>query len=255
MRFQTLGQKGNKTVLCIPGMFCTSESCLPFADLLKDEYYVILPTLDGHYRGSDPLVGGMEEAKKIVSYLQQEKIESLEMLHGTSMGAEIALAVAAICNIPVKHFFFDGGPFFKFPKVVKFTMFKKFEGLMKKCHGKTEEEALHDPFVKKLGGDDVEHFRGMVREFIQASEFVTKEDIKAVTEICYDCPLPSFKEETQKRFFFLFSKGEPAHMSKKRVHKNYPYAQYKDYPGNTHCGFQVSKPEQYAKFLKQVLKG
>lgn len=255
MKFETLGKKEDPALLLIHGMFCTAESCMPFANLLKNDYYIILPTLDGHYDGSDHLTDVTHEAKKIVSYLHKERIGSLELLQGTSMGAEVALAVAANCDLPIRHYFFDGGPFFDFPGWFKFIMFKKFQRIVKKCAGKTEDEILKDPLVRNLGGDNLESFRGMIGGFTQLANFMTKQNIKAITEICYNCQLPEFDPQVQRKFVFFFSKKEPAHMSQKRLKKKYPKAIYKEYPGNTHCGFQTTKPAAYAKYLRKVIAG
>lgn len=49
MKVRTLGKKENPAIVMIPGMFCTSEMSERTAEYLKDEFCMILPTLDGHH--------------------------------------------------------------------------------------------------------------------------------------------------------------------------------------------------------------
>ena len=258
MKFDVLGNKSNPAVLFIHGMFCNGDSVKYFAKYLQEDYYIILPTLSGHYEGSEDYISKEEEARRILHYLHEQGIEKLAMLQGTSMGAEVALEVARIADLPIEHYFFDGGPFFNFPKWFKAIMRKKFKGFLRICKGKTEEEAFQDlmknGFVKWLIGKDKESYKMMLSDFSAVCDSVTDTTICNVTETCYACKLPDFEEEIQRRFIFFFSEKEPAHMSKKRLMKKYKSAIYRDMPDMGHCGFQIGKPKEYAEYLKQIME-
>ena len=49
MKVKTLGSRKNPAILMIPGMFCTSDTPEKAARFLKKDYFIILPTLDGHH--------------------------------------------------------------------------------------------------------------------------------------------------------------------------------------------------------------
>ena len=72
MTFETLGSKSNPAVLLIHGMMCSSKECMPFGKELSDEYYVILPTLDGHGHDGTDLLTVDKEAEKIIKYHKEE---------------------------------------------------------------------------------------------------------------------------------------------------------------------------------------
>lgn len=253
MLFQTLGNPSNPPAVLIHGMFCNGDSCLPFAQPLSEHFYVILPTLDGHYAHSTPLGSVKSQAEQIVSYLHQQGISQLAMLQGTSMGAEVALATAAICDIPIQKCVFDGGPFFHFPKAFRSVMCQVFRNIVKKCQGKDADVLLADPFIRKLGGKKIESYRPMLSGFHDLAAYMDAKNLKAVTEICYNCILPDVTPDQERSFVFLFSQGEPARKSRRRLMKKYPNAVYQDFPGDGHCGFQTSDPEGYADYLRETM--
>lgn len=214
--------------------------------------YVILPTLDSRHPGSAPLRSAGQQAETLLDWLGREGIGSLALLHGTSMGAEIALAAAARAAVPITRCVFDGGPFFRFPRPVRAVMARKFWSIARRCRGKDPQTVMQDALLRRLSGDDPEQFRALWGAVCEVSGYLTAEDCRAMAEICYDGALPAFSEEQQRRFTFLFSEGEPAHASKKRLLRTYPAASYIDRPGTVHCGFQVY-PEGCAAFLKTLI--
>ena len=254
MKINTLGSQGNPAVILIHGMFCDYTSTLTYAEHLKGHYFVIMPTLDGHYAGSGNYTTADGQAKKLTVMLHEMDISEIALLQGTSMGAEVALAVTKICDIPIRHYLFDGGPFFMFPKWFRGVMQRKFEGFTRKFKGKSRETVMQDSFIRWIGGKNLNDYGSMLDSFIKSADFMTAESIKNVTETCYCCTLPMFSEQLQKKFVFHFSEKEPAHQSKKRLQKAYPYAKYIDYPGNGHCGFQAAEPEKYAEFLISLMR-
>lgn len=257
MKFDVLGKKSNPAILLIHGMFCNGDSVKNFAKYLQDEYYIIIPTMDGHYEGSGDYLSKEYEAKEMLHYLHEMGVQKLELLQGTSMGAEVALEFARISDIPIAHYFYDGGPFFDFPVWFKAIMRKKFQGFKKICQGKSGEEAFEElmknGFIRWLVGKDQESYRGMMGDFADVCNIVSDATICNVVETCYACKLPDFEEDIQKKFIFFFSEKEPAHMSKKRLIKKYKSAEFQAIPDMGHGGFQTGQPQQYAEYLKKVM--
>ncbi|MBE5865070.1 MAG: alpha/beta hydrolase [Lachnospiraceae bacterium] len=90
MKIEVLGDKKKPAVLLVHGMFCNADSVKHFAKYLQDEYYVIVPTMSGHYPGSADYISKEKEAEAMLKYLHDNEIEELALLQGTSMGAEVA---------------------------------------------------------------------------------------------------------------------------------------------------------------------
>ena len=182
MIIRTLGNKENPVIIMIPGMFCTYEMPGIIAEYLKDDFCILLPTLDGHHKEEPIYHSKQEDASKI--------------------------------DIPVDRFLFDGGPFFHFPGFYRAFMAKKFMSFMKTTKGKPKEQAIdalmNDPFVKKLGGDSLEAYRGLMGGFCEVSQWIEKDSVRRISDTCYKCDLPDFPDDTVRRFVFLYSEKEPA---------------------------------------------
>jgi len=63
MKIEVLGDKKKPAVLLVHGMFCNADSVKHFAKYLQDEYYVIVPTMSGHYPGSADYISKEKEAE------------------------------------------------------------------------------------------------------------------------------------------------------------------------------------------------
>ena len=261
MTFQTLGNRQNPAVMLIHGMISSGADCEPFGRCLADEYYVILPTLDGHGNDGTDLLPLEGEVDRLVGYLKENDIHSMAMVQGSSMGAEIALSVVKRLeqeNIPLTCGFFDGGPFFHFNPVFRSFMHRKFKSLVKVFdtddHKAAYNGLMNNPFLQFVAKDKATQYEPLIRSMTQKRRHFSDKTVKNLVSICYKCDLPELDDDAQKRMVFFFSYEEPARKSRKRLIKAYPDAEYRDIHGYAHCGFQTAEPEQYAKILKQAIK-
>ena len=259
MKVKTLGSREKPAILMIPGMFCTGDMPEKVARFLEKDYFIILPTLDGHHAEEPVYHNKQTDGQKIVSWLHENRIEKLALLQGTSMGAEVALETARQLDIPVGRYLFDGGPFFRFPRFFRALMATKFMSYMKAVKGKEKDQAVRelmkDPFVKRLGGDSLDSYRDMMGGFCEVGQWIEKDSVRRIADTCYQCDLPDFASETAMRFVFLFSENEPARKSENRLKKKYPEAVYKITKGYGHGGFQAEDPEKYAAMMAELISG
>ena len=261
MEFHTLGNKENPAVMLIHGMVSSWKDCEPYGKLLADEYYVIMPTLDGHGQDNTDLLPLKDEVDKLVGWLKENGISSVAMVQGSSMGAEIALAVAKRLEeegIPLTCGFFDGGPFFHFNPFFRAFMRKKFTSLVKVFdtddHDAAYQGMMNHPFLKFVAKDKAMQYEPLIRSMTQERRHFSKKSVKNLVNICYKFDLPSFSDDIQKRFVFFFSDEEPARKSRKRLMKAYPNADYQDIHGYAHCGYQTVETEKYARLLKESIE-
>ncbi|MGN1388380.1 MAG: hypothetical protein ACI4WR_01920, partial [Bulleidia sp.] len=66
MKVRTLGQKENPAIVMIPGMFCTSKIPEITAKYLMNDFYMILPTLDGHHKEEPVYHSKQDDGREIV---------------------------------------------------------------------------------------------------------------------------------------------------------------------------------------------
>ena len=260
MIFYTSGDKQNPAVMLIHGMISSAADCEPFGKYLADGYYVIMPTLDGHGNDGTDLLPLEGEVDKLVGYLKENGITSVAMVQGSSMGAEIALAVVKRLeqeNIPVTCGFFDGGPFFHFNPIFRAFMHKKFTSLVKAFdtddHEKAYNSLMNHPFLQFVAKDKAAQYEPLIRSMTRQRRRFSQKTVDNLVRICYQCDLPEFSTEAQKRMVFFFSDEEPARKSRGRLMKAYPDAEYRDIHGYAHCGYQTAEPEQYAAILRKTI--
>ncbi len=261
MTFETLGNPENAAVVLIHGMLCTGRDCETFGKYLADEYFVIMPTLDGHGNDGSKLISAEDEAEKIHEFLVEHGIKRLALLQGSSMGAEVALAVLDMleCSgINVDRCFFDGGPFFDFDPVRRKMMYKVFKKLVKIFDTDDPEEAVkkmtENSFFKFIAKNKAEQYEPMIRSMAQERRSFSDTTVRNMVKVCYSCKLPYFTEGEQRRMIFFHSKDEPAVKSRGRLMKAYPMAVYRGISGYAHCGLQINKPKAYAGLLKRAIK-
>ncbi|MBR1591903.1 MAG: alpha/beta hydrolase [Ruminococcus sp.] len=253
MKIKLIGKRENPAVVLIHGVFCDYKSVMHFAEYLQDDFFLVLPTLDGHYPDSKDYTTAAKQARILSVALRRMGIEKIAMIHGTSMGAAVALEMAEVCDIPTDNYFFDAGTFFRLTGVYSNIMYKKFVILSHKFRNPNADELMQKRFVRRLCGGNTENYSDTISSVINTLDFMTENTVKNVFNTCFNCRLPHFDNETAEKFIFHFSDKEPVHRCRKRLKKRYPSAHFSDYPGRDYCGFQTNEPELYAQFLKDII--
>lgn len=107
MNFLTFGSKGNKSVLFIHGMASSAKLCYePLLTYLKD-YYVILTEADGHSDSTPEFESLVQNCEEIEQFVSESLNGELYCLSGFSMGATMAVDIAARRNISISKLHLD----------------------------------------------------------------------------------------------------------------------------------------------------
>ena len=257
MIFNVIGKKGKPVVVLIHGMYNNEKSVLPVAEYLKKDYYVIVPTLDGHYKGSRHFISKEREALKILRYLKKKNIREVALVQGVDLGAAVAMELARISDIPINHYFYDSGMFFKTRTQALEKMRKKAQRYVNMCYGKDKGKAyvsvMNDNRVKLMISSNSAVNTKIITNFVDTARYVSPVTVRNITDTCFNCTMPDFDQVTQRRMVFFYAKNDVAKKSKKRLKKLYPVADYRDLWGFEHAGFMYSNPEMYAAYLKNVI--
>ena len=105
MRFQEYGRNNKDTILLLHGgglsWWCYREA----AELLRKEYHIILPILDGHAGSDRPFTTIEENASQIISFIDDHLHGSVLLIGGLSLGGQILLEMLSqrkdICSYAV----------------------------------------------------------------------------------------------------------------------------------------------------------
>ena len=76
MTFNTYGDKGNPSLLLIPGLGVSYEIFLPLIDILKDRYQIVAAGIDGFLLGKESAFTSVDdEAGQIIRYIKGKRNE------------------------------------------------------------------------------------------------------------------------------------------------------------------------------------
>ena len=91
MNFVEYGRRNKRVVILLHGGGLCWWSFRDVAQLLQDEYHVILPILDGHAGSDRPFVSIEENARELVAYIHERWNEPIFLLGGLSLGAQVVI--------------------------------------------------------------------------------------------------------------------------------------------------------------------
>lgn len=241
MKFKTVGNPDGHRILLIHPMFITAKFFSHLIEYLKKDYFIIIPTLDGHDKDENSTFLSVEdEADKILAYLQDNDIKKLDFVLGTSLGAIIAFEVYKRNKININKVYLDGGPFFKFGPLLQKIAAKKFYSICSKVRENPQN------VIEKLGN----LFPGIANEMIEVCGRITEESVGNLPHACYSFKLPNLDIAAQKAIIFLYGTKEPARLCIFRL-KKYKYSCIIKKRGFNHCGYLLLCPKEYGEMLKK----
>ena len=91
MRYQEYGLKQKETILLLHGGGLSWWNYREAAELLKEEYHIILPILDGHAGSDRPFTTIEENASEIIAFIDAKLNGSVLLIGGLSLGGQVLL--------------------------------------------------------------------------------------------------------------------------------------------------------------------
>lgn len=108
MRFITMGSEDHPTLLFIPGLSATAESCYgKVGRLLRARWRVVLCELDGHYEGSPAFRGIDDACEQIEAHVRRAHGGRIRGMVGLSLGGTIAVSILSRGRIQVERTVLD----------------------------------------------------------------------------------------------------------------------------------------------------
>ena len=232
MRFQTFGDKNNKAVLLIHTLFTSADFFAPIMPLLANDYYVIVPTLSGHYENST-FISTDDEIRQIKEFLSENNITSLYAVAGFSLGGNIAYEF--FCNNVemIEKAIFDSAPLFNLPSFVKNHFLKSYSECLKKIKSGKYDAA------QELN----KYFNGMGEFQKDIAPVVSQESLNNLIGSCYNTKVHKLSQDELKKVTFIYGSKDVARLCKVRL-KKYNIRKMKGYG---HCGFYRENPVEWAK--------
>ena len=232
MKFQTFGNKNNKAVLLIHTLFTSSDFFAPITQFLTNDFFVIVPTLSGHYENST-FISTEDEIRQIKEFLSENNVVSLNTVAGFSLGGNIAYEF--FCNNAemIEKAVIDSAPLFNFPKFIKNHILKNYTKCLNRIKSGKYDAA------KELN----KHFNGMGEYQKDIAPIVSQESLNSLVESCYNTKVYKLPQDERKKVTFIYGGKDIARLCKARLKKNHIHKM----KGYGHCGFYRENPIEWAK--------
>lgn len=256
MKIDVFGKRDNPVIVMLPGSLCPGEALAYLYSKLCDDFCVVVPTYNGHYPNSEDFTTRQNEAKLVADYLMKEKLDTVRMIYGQSMGSEIGTELMKQLlarGVKVESAFFDGAPMIVLSKAYKTFMYFKFKTIANLVKGNDVDKLLDMRFMKQFGGKQTKSFKPMLEPLAKVAPFISKQSIKNQMECCYTFDFPQMSESQQKRMYFLYGMDEKAYKTCiNGVKKAYPKANYILKSGYGHCTYSIEHTDAYVEQLKSI---
>ncbi|MBE6754746.1 MAG: alpha/beta hydrolase, partial [Ruminococcaceae bacterium] len=117
MRFHTFGDKNNRAIVLIHGVLTPWQMWEYQIERLKDEFYVIVPALDGHTEEeASQFVSVEKEAEQIEDYILENLGGQVYAVCGISMGGVISSIIWKNRRVKISRLVMDGAPLARLPR-------------------------------------------------------------------------------------------------------------------------------------------
>ena len=246
MRFITMGSEAFPTLLFIPGLSATAESCYgKVGRSLQEQWHVVLCELDGHYEGSPAFTSIDAECEQIEVYVLENHSGRIRGMIGLSLGGTIAVSILSRGNIQTESTVLDAA-------------FCVDMGMLKGCYswffpkgvarvrdGKYVPGFLIDLFMGREN-------RSMV-EMIYPR--ITVETCRNACRDVYSYRISDMLRNTSSMVEFWRGSQEAYPKKGAALLKEYlPKMTERVFPGMGHCQFLHEHSEEYAAQLNQTMR-
>ena len=232
MKFQTFGDKSNKAVLLIHTLFTSADFFATITPLLANDYYVIVPTLSGHYENST-FKSTEEEIRQIKEFLSENDVESLYAVAGFSLGGNIAYEFFCNNTEMIEKAVIDSAPLFNFTKTIKNHFLKNYSKCLKRIKSGKYDAA------KELN----KYFNGMGEYQSGIAPIVSQESLNSLVVSCFNTKVYKLPQNELKKVTFVYGNKDIARICNVRLKKYYIHKM----KGYGHCGFYRKNPVEWVK--------
>ena len=244
MNYKEYGKGNTKTIVLLHGGGLSWWSYREAAELLQDDYHVILPILDGH-AGSDRSFTTIEDnAAEIIDFIRSDLGSSVYLLGGLSLGAQVALEILSQQGYICEHALIESA--MVIPSKITHTMLKPSlacsYGLIKqKWFAKMQFRSLR---IK----DD------LFDDYYRDTCAIAKEDMVAFLQANTSYTLKDSIRNTTAdvRIYYGSKETRGIKESAKLIKETLPTASVVELSGAYHGDFSINHAEDYVNAVRSL---
>ena len=215
------------------------------SEILKSNYHVILPILDGH-SGSDRDFTSIENnANEIIEYIDNNYNGNVKLIGGLSLGAQILLDILSKRDNICEYAIIESAlvcPMKMTNRLIELLINMSYGLINKKWFSKLQFKSLK---IKKELFD---------KYYIDNSN-ITKNNMISFLEANSNYHLKNIKTNKSKSIVIVGSKERPIMIkSAKRIHDELINSELAILSGYYHGDLSINHPNEYAEKVKKLIK-
>lgn len=215
------------------------------SEILKSNYHVILPILDGH-SGSDRDFTSIENnANEIIEYIDNNYNGNVKLIGGLSLGAQILLDILSKRDNICEYAIIESALVFPMKmtnRLIESSINMSYGLINKKWFSKLQFKSLK---IKKELFD---------KYYIDSSN-ITKDNMISFLKANSNYHLKNIKTNKSKSIVVVGSKERPIMIkSAKRIHDELINSELEILSGYYHGDLSINHPNEYAEKVKKLIK-
>ena len=245
MRVIEYGKENAKVIILLHGGGLSWWSYRDVAEQLQQEYYVILPILDGHAGSDAPFTSIEENAKRIIQYIDDEHNGYVDLIGGLSLGAQIAVEILSQRSNICKTAIIESAlviPMKMTHALTKPMMDMSFWLIAKEWFAKLQFQSLR---IKSE----------LYEEYYRDTCQITKDDMIAFLKANSNYGVKSQLADTKAKVAIVAGAKEPSVMirSAKQLRKMIPDSSLAILENMHHGEYSINHGKTYTDKLKELL--
>lgn len=235
-----------KTVILLHGGGLSRWNYRQEAELLKNDFNVVLPVLDGHAGSDRPFTSIEDNAQEIIDLIDREFGGSVFLIGGLSLGAQVLLEILSRRNDICSHALVES------PSVIPSALTKALTGPMLGCsYALIKNRAFSKLQFKSL------HIReDLFEDYYRDTCLISKADMKAFLKASVSYSLKDEIKECSSSVHVFSGEKETGVVLKSAelIRNTIPGCKLTILPGLYHGEFSLNHPDEYADVVKSLIK-
>ena len=247
MKYREYGERSSKTILLLHGGGLSWWNYREAAELLQNEFRVILPVLDGHAGSDRPFTTIEDNAEEILAFIDEHLGGSVSLLGGLSLGAQTALEIVSrrkdVCSCALIE-------------SAAVLPSKLTNALIGPAFGMSYGLVQHRSFAKL-------QFRSLrMKEDLFEDDYrdtcaIRKDDMIAFMKASTSYTLKGQAAETSAKLYVFAGEKETGEIreSAREIVRKIPSSELMTLNGLRHGEFPINHAAIYAEAVRQILRG
>ena len=245
MKTVEFGKQHNEVIMLLHGGGLSWWNYKAEAELLKNQYHVVLPILDGHAGSDNDFISIEKNASRLISFIDKEFGGSVLLIGGLSLGAQILVEMLTQRNSICQSAVIESASVIpsKLTNYLIKPMFSLSYGLVKK------------KYFAQMQFDYLHIRKDLFEDYYRDTSQISKENMIAFLEANTSYEIKPSLQETHTKVHILVGGKEQKKMicSAEQLHKSLPGSVLEIKKGLYHGEYSINCPEEYTKELLDMI--